>query len=342
MKTITLFTATILLLAFTSCSKETFYQGDHFFVQNAGAEMPVYVKGNIASGTFILFLHGGPGGNATLPSFMPVSKELEKDYAFAYWDQRGSGLSMGNPAPGTFTVEQFVDDLDLVVETIRLRYNNPRIVFYGISWGGALGSAYLSTDNYQEKIDGFICMNSGHNLLKGLPKSVVFVKNYAQKQIDKGIDVEYWTEARDWCATVPDMTVVDNYFKYDSYLSNTNAYRLDPDQKVEGPEVGPQGTMNSYLSLSIFFNGQYLARRFNILKLNLSDDMERIKIPSKVIWGRHDGVNTIEMGFDAYNSIGGPDFTDKEMVILENSAHEGYMEEQDLFIAEFREFVDGL
>ncbi|MEZ4926887.1 MAG: alpha/beta hydrolase [Saprospiraceae bacterium] len=331
-----------LITLLSACKKEGFYQGDHFFVKNAGAEMPVYVKGNIQSGTFILFLHGGPGGNASLPSFMPVSKELENDYAFAYWDQRGSGLSMGNPDPGTFTVEQFVDDLDLVVETIRLRYHNPRIVFYGISWGGALGSAYLSTSNYQDKIDGFICMDSGHNLVEGLPKSVVFVKEYAQQQIDQGIDVAYWTEARDWCATVPDMTEKDNYFKYDDYLTNTNAYRKDPNQEVQGPEVGALGTMNSYLSLAIFFNGQYLAPRFNILELNLSADMARIKTPSIVIWGRHDGVNTIEMGYDAYNSIGGPGFQDKEMVILENSAHEGYIEEQELFISTFRGFVDSL
>ncbi|WP_339740419.1 alpha/beta hydrolase [uncultured Sunxiuqinia sp.] len=334
--------ASIILITFSSCEKESFFEGDHFFVRNAGAEMPVYVKGNIESKTFILFLHGGPGGNATLPSFMPVSQELETDYAFAYWDQRGSGLSMGNPDPSTFTVEQFVDDLDLVIETIKLRYDNPRIVFYGISWGGALGSAYLSTGNYQEKVDGFICMSSGHNLVEGLPKSVVFVKNYAQQQIDNGIEVEYWTDARDWCATIPDMTVKENYFKYDAYLSNTNAYRLNPDQEVQGPEVGAMGSMNSYLSLAIFFNGQYLAKRFNILELNLSKDMERIKIPSIVIWGRHDGVNTIEMGFDAYNSIGGPDFQEKQMVILENSAHEGYMEEQDLFIQTFREFMNGL
>lgn len=341
MKNLAIFIS-ISIFIFSSCEKEGFYQGDHFFVKNGGAEMPVYIKGNIQSGIFILFLHGGPGGNASLPSFMPVSKELEKDYAFAYWDQRGSGLSMGNPDPGTFTVEQFVDDLDLVVETIKLKYHNPRIVFYGISWGGALGSAYLSTKNYQEKVEGFICMDSGHNLVEGLPKSVVFVKDYAQQQIDQGIDVAYWTDARDWCATAPDMTDKENYFRYDAYLTNTNAYRKDPNQEVQGPEVGALGTMNSYLSLALFFNGRYLAPRFNILELNLSADMARIKVPTIVIWGKHDGVNTIEMGYDAFNSIGGPDFQEKEMVILENSAHEGYIEEQELFISTFRGFVDGL
>lgn len=326
----------------SSCEKENFYQGDHFFVKNAGAEMPVYIKGNIESKVFILFVHGGPGGSASLASFIPVSRELEKDYAFAYWDQRALGLSQGNPDKKTFTVEQFVEDLDLVIDAINVRHNSPKIVIYGISWGGALGSAYLSTGNYQNKVAGFINMDSGHNLLDGLPKSVVFVKDYAQEQIDNGVKVDYWTEARDWCATVPDMTIADNYFKYDDYLVNINAYRHDPDQVVKGPEVGAAGVMNLYLSLAIFFNGRYLAKRFNILELNLSPQMANIKIPTMVIWGRHDGVNTIEMGFDAFNSIGGPDFANKEMVILENSAHEGYIEEQELFMSSFRRFVDGL
>ena len=111
---------------------------------------------------------------------------------------------------------------------------------------------------------------------------------------------------------------------------------------VQGPVVGAQGTMRSYLSLATFFNGQYLARRFNILELNLSPLMAKIQIPTIVIWGKHDGVNTLEMGFDAFNSIGGPDFAEKKLVILENSAHEGYIEEQELFLSAFRGFVNGL
>jgi proline iminopeptidase len=332
----------VILVTTVSCKKESFYLHDHFFIKNKGAEMPVYLKGNLESDIIILFIHGGPGGSSSLASFLPVSIDMEDHYGFAYWDQRGSGLSQGNPDPSTFTVEQFVEDLDLVIDALKERHQNAKIVFYGISWGGALGSAYLSTGDHQNKVAGFINMDSGHNLIEGLPKSVVFVKNYAQEQIDNDVDVSYWTEARDWCATVPDMTIPENYFKYDDYLINTNAYRKDPNQKVKGPDVDAKGVMNSYLSLAIFFNGGYLAKRFNILELNLSPQMAKIKIPTLVIWGRHDGVNTIEMGYDAFNSIGGPNFEDKEMVILENSAHEGYIEEQELFSAAFRDFVDGL
>lgn len=332
----------LLALILNSCTKQDYYDGDHFFIESKGATMPVIIKGNIESKTFIIFLHGGPGGNASLPSFMPVSKELEKDFAFAYWDQRGSGLSQGNPSASTFTVDQFVEDLDLVIQGINLRHNNPKIILYGISWGGALGCAYLSTGNHQDKVTAFVNMDSGHNLVEGLPKSVLFAKEYAENQISKGIDVDYWTEARNWCSNEPDMTNKDNFFKFLEYLNNTNAYQKDPNQNVEGPVVGFQGSTSSYLSLSVFFNGKYLVPNFNILELNLSAQMEKIKTPTLVIWGRHDGINTIEMGFDAFNSIGGPGFTEKEMVILENSAHSGYIEEQDLFISSFRNFVSTL
>ena len=45
-----------VLIVFSSCTKEKFYDGDHFFITNKGAEMPVYIKGNIESNTFILYM----------------------------------------------------------------------------------------------------------------------------------------------------------------------------------------------------------------------------------------------------------------------------------------------
>lgn len=85
--------------------------------------------------------------------------------------------------------------------------------------------------------------------------------------------------------------------------------------------------------------GQYVSQNFNILSLNLSQEMNQITIPSLVLWGEHDGVNTLEMGYNAYNSLG-TDSTQKEMVILHNSAHEGYLEEPEYFLSSVRGFVE--
>ena len=328
-----------MLFLLSSCSFESNYQDDHFFIYNKGASMPVLVQGNMASDVLVIFLHGGPGGNAVTASYLPAFQELGQDYMMAYWDQRGSGLSQGNAYDFAYDLETFVGDLDFLVKTCKERYDDPKIFLYGVSWGGALGCAYLSTDTLQNDITGFINMDSGHNLVDGLPLSVDFVEAYADSMIATDVDTAYWTDVRNWCAAEPDMTIPDNYFTYAGYLRNTNATRMD-DRPVDNAQIGLDDILNSPMSLSMFFSGIHLQQNFNILELNLSSRMSRINTPTLVLWGRHDGVNTIEMGLDAYNSIGDSAFADKSMVILENSAHAGYLEEKDAFKTAFINFIE--
>ena len=328
----------MMFLAFllAACSQESNYHEDHFFIYKQGSTMPVLVQGNMESDVLVIFLHGGPGGNATTAAYLPVFQELGQNYMMAYWDQRGSGLSQGNPYQSSYTLESFVADLDFLVETCNQRYNEPKIFLYGTSWGGALGCAYLSTDTLQNKITGFINMDSGHNLLEGLPLSVNFVENYADSMIRLNEDSSYWKEVYDWCYSEPDMTIPENYFTYAEYLRNTNATRMD-DRPVENAAIALDDILNSYMSFSMFFSGQHVAHNFNILELNLSPDLHNITIPTLILWGRHDGVNTIEMGYDAFNNIASED---KSMHILENSAHVGYLEEKEAFKTAFVSFIE--
>lgn len=328
----------ILLFFISSCHKENIENEDHFFVSNDEAIMPVFIKGNLDSEAILLFLHGGPGGNASQATFIPSFQEIEEDYAIAYWDQRASGLSQGNPDKSTFTIDQFVEDTYYVINAIKIRYPEKKVFILGHSWGGALGAAFLSENNYQNEVSGFICMNSGHNLVAGLPLSVGWVETYANEQISNNFNISYWTEVADWCADNPDMTNPDNYFQYVEYLRETDAFRHD-NQEVEINPVTIGDILNSRLSLATLVGGQYVSQNFNILELNLSNQMNNITIPTLVLWGQYDGVNTLEMGYDAYNSIG-TDPNDKELIILENSAHEGYLEEPDKFRMHVVDFIN--
>jgi proline-specific peptidase len=327
----------ICVSALLSCQREDLPDEDHFFVENDGASMPVYIRGNLESDVIVLFLHGGPGGNASQATFIPAFQEIETEHPIAYWDQRASGLSQGNPNTATFTIEQFVEDAHYMIEAIKLRYPQKKLFLFGHSWGGALGSALLSTKNYQSDISGFICMNSGHNLEEGLPLSVDWVESFASEQIAANKDKVYWEEVRKWCAPEPDMTDPYNYFQYVEYLVQTDAYIHDK-QDVMANNPTLNDILNSRLNLAILTGGSYLSKNFNILEMNLSDEMKVINIPTLVIWGRHDGVNTLAMGYDAYSSIG-TDTSKKELVILENSAHEGYLEEPKVFKNVMLDFI---
>ena len=93
------------------------------------------------------------------------------------------------------------------------------------------------------------------------------------------------------------------------------------------------------MSFAVFFNEGNLGSQFNILELNLSPGMADIVIPSLVLWGRHDGRNTEEMGQDAYDSLG-TDPAHKSLVYFEKSAHQPFIEEPDLFVEEVIQFIE--
>jgi len=58
--------------------------------------MPAYLYGNFDSKTFIVLLHGGPGGNGLEYRSGKYAEMLEEQFAMVYWDQRGQGNSRGN------------------------------------------------------------------------------------------------------------------------------------------------------------------------------------------------------------------------------------------------------
>lgn len=92
-------------------------------------------------GPTLLILHGGPGASETL-LFRHFNQELEMRFRVAYWDQRGAGRSYdrANPPPN-MTVEQFLRDLDVVVQHLRAAFGQP-VILLGHSWGSALGLLY--------------------------------------------------------------------------------------------------------------------------------------------------------------------------------------------------------
>jgi len=52
----------LLAINLFACEKSEFLsEGNYYFVRHKGAAMPVWVKGNLESGVFLITVHGGPG-----------------------------------------------------------------------------------------------------------------------------------------------------------------------------------------------------------------------------------------------------------------------------------------
>jgi proline iminopeptidase len=318
----------LLLVVVAGCSESTYDQGDFFFLVNKGAQMPIIVRGNKASGIFVFFIHGGPGGTAIQKIGLPVFNQLERSYATVFWDQRGSGSSQGNSPNSLLTLDQFVEDMDKVIDLIRSRYNNPKIFLFGHSWGGCLGTAYLLDAGRQSKIKGWIEVDGAHNNPKGDSLSLQFVTAFAQTQLLAQQDVSFWNYALTWYAQNPNFT--SDQLEHYAFLEKAHGYVHDPSVKRDPktfPEYNTSYLFDSPSDITAeLLNYDNVIKHFIISNIDLTPAMKNITLPSLLLWGEFDGVIPFPMAQQAYNALGTPP-AQKSIVKLPNAAHFSFYED---------------
>lgn len=321
------------LILLSSCKEhELLNNGDFFYLESVGARMPIWVKGNKASKTFILFLHGGPeGGSSQYYTIFPSHKEIEEHFAIAYWDQRMCGMSQGNPSMEDATLEQFTIDLDKVISIINNKYDEPEIFLMGHSWGGALGTNYLLEN--QSKVNGWIEIDGGHSWTTANALARDSTIDFAKQQILLNEDVDYWNFALDWYEEHP-VVGINNNAHY-TFVGAANGYDFNPESdSLEIPFTDL--LFFSPISTAYFF----VPYQFSFLDkgLDLQGRLKEITIPTLICWGRHDGVFPVSLAQDTYAQLGTP-MADKKLRIFEHSAHSPNYEEPTAFANEVIDFI---
>jgi pimeloyl-ACP methyl ester carboxylesterase len=326
-------------------------QGDFFFVRSDGADLPVWVRGNTASGVFLMLLPGGPGTSGIW--LYPKSEgfqALERDYAVVYHDQRASGSSQGDVPAWSVNLDQFVVDTDRIVEVVRARYAVRDLILLGHSWGGMLGTAYLLDAGRQAGVRGWVEIDGAHNVKKGDALSVEWVKSRAQTLITLGTDVDFWQGALTWYAANPTVTN-ETLSQHGAYLSRAfdsgwvdeshapNAYGLDRIflSASDGFALLTQLAFRQYPKATpqSAWGDTPLTRMYH--DVDLTPEMGSITVPSLIVWGAYDPVLPTAMADDALGAIGS---SEKQEVILPHSAHNGFDEEPGPFADAVHAFVE--
>ena len=79
----------------------------------------------------VILLHGGPG-TSEAALFRHFNADLENRFLMVYWEQRGTGRWYTSDIPAaSMTIEQFVRDLDEVVDLVRDRFGGSRWCCWG-------------------------------------------------------------------------------------------------------------------------------------------------------------------------------------------------------------------
>ncbi|MCO5231537.1 MAG: alpha/beta hydrolase [Chitinophagales bacterium] len=321
----------------------------YYHVKVDGIELPVRVAGKESSDVALIMTHGGPGGSSQVFRLSAGVKNMEKDFKVIYWDQRGSGITQGNPPKDQITTEQFSKDLDAIVEFTKQIVGAKSIFLLGHSWGGGL-TAYYLTENmaHQDKLKGYIIVCGAYNVPGGLTASRQWVLNGAATSIALNKDVSYWQKAIEFYKTNTQITA-DNFVEHATYLGKLNGGRYNKNVKVEKGYL-PAFEINAFLN-NPFFVGHNITYKGESVytSLNLTPEIHKIKIPTFVMWGKQDGLlpphkipNDVvgtALADDFLANVGTPK---EKLFYMEylNSAHEPMAEEGEKFAKDLKVFLD--
>lgn len=333
----------VALCAVFSCtSDDNLAQLDAtIFVRHKDADMPAYIHGNATDKTFLIILHGGPGGNGLSYRDNAIKTEIEKNCAVVYFDQRGSGMSQGGYNAEDLTIDIMVDDVLALVKVIYHKYgSDSKLFLMGHSWGGTLGSATLIKD--ESDFSGWIEVDGAHN-----PKGLYFeyisnFKNIALEQMEAGNSLSFWEDALDLVANVnPDFYNETDFFKL-----NIKAHKADDTFRNDNIINKPPETISNNLAfkyniLTMLWTGdktQSILRDKGLWEtVDYTSNLSEITIPSLVLWGKHDAVVPPYFAQEAFDNLGS---SKKELVLFEKSGHSPMFNEPDLFAEKVIQFIN--
>jgi pimeloyl-ACP methyl ester carboxylesterase len=262
--------------------------------------------------------HQIPGSVATMTDAMigGVKQRL-------WFRSRGTGRSYKSDIPSaSMTIEQFVQDLDEVVELVRNRFGKTQVVLLGHSWGSALGILY--TSRHPEKVAAYVGIGQVVDMPAGERLSYDFARAEASRRRNrdalKALDrigppphtVDEMLTSRKWVERFGGAFQTD--------LSTGKliwaALRTDEANLIDLIKFG-QGNR---------FSLKHLWPQFR--EFDLDATVTSFETPILFLLGRHDWEVPSTLAASYFERIQAPH---KRLVWFEQSAHNPPFEEPDLF-----------
>jgi proline iminopeptidase len=318
----TLISALVLSILLSGCTEHpvnnkslpvSLYEIKEGFVDANG--VLIYYK-TFGKGEPLVILHGGPG--ASHDYFLPYLLPLAKKNKLVFIDERGCGRSQKLDSVSGYTVENMVEDVEAVRQTLDLG----KINLLGHSYGGVLAQAYAL--KYQQYLAHLILCSTFHSTSK---MNDVFNKikdkmaPELRQRIEKMEKEGLYGHGKDYEKnryTNEYMIAAwgEGYFPY--------LYQKNPD-----PNYDPVG--NGIMAWDVYremwgSNGEFIIDG-NLKSVEYTDRLSAITVPTLITVGDNDESNP-SLSLEMQQKISG-----SELVIFPKSGHMTFVDQPALFMA---------
>ena len=152
-------------------------------VNLGGVEQWIAIRGRNAKAPILIWLHGGPGQDETGLSLLN-NAALEEHFVVVYWTQRGAGRSYTSSIPvGSMTLSQFVSDLNQLIDILKSRFRQNKVVLAGHSWGTNIGVSYAQ--RYPQNVSAYVGVSQIVNAAEAERRSYAWALGEAKRRNDQ-------------------------------------------------------------------------------------------------------------------------------------------------------------
>jgi proline iminopeptidase len=301
MTTRTLAFVTLLALIAAARSGAADERGQTFETPNATIYVEVTGAGG---GPPLILVNGGPGFDHTYLHLSPVWAVLGENRRVVFYDQRGTGRSVGAHKGQTLTLSDQVEDL----EAVRAHLGAERIDLLGHSWGGYLVMAYAAL--HPERIAHLVTVDSA---APKISDTLFLFEDVYPEATGRQAAVAFANELGDKRATAIDL---HEYLTMLFYL---------PEKRDALIASLPDAAYNKAVNKAV---------SDDLARYDLNPEIRKFRFPVLVITGRFDMNVAPLVAYKIHQAIAGSTF-----LVFERSGHLPFYEEPELFAHAVGDFL---
>jgi proline iminopeptidase len=270
-----------------------------------------------------LIVHGGPG--ASHDYFLPYLLPLARSHRLIFIDERGSGRSEKLEDAGLYTVENMVEDVESVRQTLGLG----KITLFGHSYGGVLAQAYafkyqrnlthliLGSTFYSTTEMNKVLANEKHHLT---PEALAKLEAFEKAGLfGKGKEWETGRYPEEYAK----LAWGDGYFPY--------LYQHRPDPNYD-PLSGNTTTSWDLYREMWGSHGEFVIDG-NLKSVEYADRLPSIRVPTLLICVDHDESDP-SLSRYMHEKIAG-----STLVVLPQSGHLAFVDQPGMYIKALNDFL---
>lgn len=263
----------------------------------------------------LIFIHGGPSGNATLFEGTAAQKLADKGFFVIVYDRRGEGRSKDENA--TMTIKESFEDLNQLYST----YHIKKAHILAHSFGGIIGT--LFTSRFPEKVQSltlagalFTQQETYNHILKQAKEH--FKNDQAQlKEISEIENLDKNSAAyRKRCYEIASTL---NFFNMPHPTSESKSLRAE----YEAGEFYRNNIRNHNSPIK-FYQNEPLN---NLDNTSILKEIKRKGIPLLAVYGKNDGIFSEKQMNNLENIVGKKNFK-----LIDNCSHYLFVDQQDEFL----------